>query len=217
MKKTDRRLVILAGLAVLMLLIGGVGIFLVQQSRSGSETYEFTGGFWEPPHAATDLALTDQNGQPFSLDDHRGKVILLYFGYTYCPDYCPTTLTDFMQVKEDLGEKAKDVEVVFVSVDPARDTPARLKEYLDFFDPSFIGLTGTQEQLKPIERDYVISVSKEPATPSSSGSSFYLVSHSTSLFAIDQQGNLRLTWPYGTTPADISADVTHLLDNPPTD
>ncbi|MGN6033130.1 MAG: SCO family protein [Thermomicrobiales bacterium] len=214
MKTTDRRLAIMAGIAALVLLAGGVGFYLFQQSRDTTRDYEFTGGSWEPPHQATDLALTDQNGQPFSLEDHRGKVILLYFGYTYCPDYCPTTLSDFMQVKQDLGERANDVEVVFVSVDPERDTTARLKEYLAFFDPAFIGLTGTEDQLKPIERDYGIQVAREAATPSASGDAFYLVSHSTSLFAIDQDGNLRLTWAYGTSPADIAADVTHLLDAP---
>ncbi|MGC4190307.1 MAG: SCO family protein [Thermomicrobiales bacterium] len=214
MEKNDRRLAILAGVAALVLLVGGVGIYLFQQSRSDAKAYEFKGGFWTPPHIATDLALTDQNGQPFSLEDHKGKVILLYFGYTYCPDYCPTTMSDFMQVKEQLGDRANDVEIVFVSVDPERDTPARIKEYLGFFDPSFIGLTGTEDQPAPIERDYAVSVSKDSATPISAGSSFYLVSHSTSLYAIDQSGNLRLTWAYGTSPADVTSDVTYLLDHP---
>lgn len=213
MQSNNRVLAIVAGIAVLVLLAGGIGIYLVQQRSSDGADYAFKGGFWEPPHAATDLALTDQNGQPFSLADHKGKVILLYFGYTYCPDFCPTTLSDFMQVQQDLGERAKDVEVVFVTVDPERDTSARLKEYLDFFNPAFIGLTGTEAQLKPIERDYAVTVAREAATPTASGS-FYLVSHSTSLYAIDQQGNLRLTWAYGTTPADITADVTYLLDHP---
>jgi len=215
MKPTDRRLAVVAGIAALALLVGGIGIYFVQQSRSTAGEYAFTGGSWDPPHPATDLALTDQNGQPFSLADHRGKVILLYFGYTYCPDYCPTTLADFQQVKQDLGERANEVEVVFVSIDPARDTPARLKEYLTFFDPAFIGLTGTDEQLTPILRDYYVTATKGDATPSPSGTPFYLVSHSTSLYAIDQAGNLRLTWKYGTSPADITADVTHLLDTPP--
>jgi protein SCO1/2 len=207
---TDRRFAVVAGVLAVVVLIAAVGIYLVVQSRE-KPAHEFTSGFYPPPHPATDLALTDQNGQPFTLADHRGKVILLYFGYTYCPDYCPTTLADFQQVRANLGEQASDVEVVFVSVDPGRDTPARMKEYLAFFDPTFIGVTGTEDQLRPIERDYFVQVSEDPATP---GSSSYLVSHSTSLYAIDQEGNLRLTWPYGTSTDDITTDVRYLLDHP---
>ena len=211
MNASRRTLAIVAGLAVLVLVAGGAAFAFALQGRGDADTYEFKGGYWKPPRPAADLALTDQHGQPFSLEDHRGKVILLYFGYTYCPDFCPTTLTDFLQVKQDLGDRADEVEVVFVSVDPARDTPERMGEFLDFFDPSFIGLTGSEDQLRPIERDYAIQVSVDPATP---GSSYYLVNHSTSLYAIDQAGNLRLTWSYGTSPADITADVTYLLDHP---
>lgn len=206
----DRRIAVVSGVLALVLLIAGAGVYLVVQSRE-KPAHEFTSGSYPVPNPATDLALTDQNGQPFTLADHRGKVILLYFGYTYCPDYCPTTLADFQQVRANLGEQASEVEVVFVSVDPARDTPARMKEYLAFFDPTFIGVTGTQEELKPIERDYFVQVSMDPATP---GSSSYLVSHSTSLYAIDQEGNLRLTWPYGTSTDDLTTDVRYLLNHP---
>ncbi len=111
-------------------------------------------------------------------------------------------------MKVELGDKAKQVDVVFVTVDPDRDTPERLKQYLEFYDPAFIGLSGTQDQLTPIERAYGVSATKDEATP---GSDYYSVGHSTSLYAIDQNGNLRLTWAYGTSPADITSDVKHLL------
>ncbi len=205
MTKDRQRALLFGGLTVVLVVIIAVGSWL---AFFRTEAYEFKYGFYSPPNPAAPLNLTDQNGKPFSLEDHKGKVILLYFGYTYCPDFCPATLNDFAKVKDQLGNKADQIEVVMVTVDPERDTPARLKEYLNFYDPSFIGLSGTQDQLKPIERAYGIQTSKEEATP---GSSNYLVSHSTSLYAIDQQGNLRLTWPYGTVPEDITSDIKHLL------
>lgn len=171
------------------------------------EAYAFKGGFYEPPNPAAELSLLDQNQQPFDLNEHRGKVILLYFGYTYCPTYCPTTLVEMQAVEDLMGEQAGDVEVVMVTVDPLRDTPARLKEYMEFFDPSFIGLSGTEEAISAIKVPYGAFAEKQ--APDASGA--YLVDHSTSLFAIDPDGNLRLTWPYGTSPEDISSDVRHLL------
>ncbi len=205
MTKDRRKAVIFGGVSVVLVAIVALGAWLAF-FRTGP--YEFKYGFYSPPNTAAPLDLTDQNGQPFSLENHRGRVVLLYFGYTYCPDYCPTTLADFQKVKDQLGDRADKVDVVMVTVDPDRDTPERLKEYLNFFDPSFIGLYGTQDQLAPIERAYAITAIKEEATP---GSSYYSVSHSTQLYAIDQEGNLRLTWPYGTSPDDITTDVEHLL------
>lgn len=171
------------------------------------ETYAFKGGFYEPPNPAGALDLVDQNNQAFSLEQHRGKVILLYFGYTYCPNYCPTTLVEMQSVENLLDDRAEDVEVVMVTVDPARDTPTRLKEYMEFFDPTFIGLSGTEESIEAAKVPY--GAFAEAQAPDASGA--YLVDHSTSLYAIDTEGNLRLTWAYGTSPEDISEDVQHLL------
>lgn len=206
MTKDRQKAVIFGGLSVVLIAAIAVGAWLA--FFHSADAYEFKGGFFEPPNPAAPLNLVDQNNQPFSLADHKGKVILLYFGYTYCPDFCPATLNDFAKVKDELGDKAKQVNVVFVTVDPDRDTPARLKQYLEFYDPAFIGLSGTQDQLTPIERAYGVSATKDEATP---GSAYYSVSHSTSLYAIDQNGNLRLTWAYGTSPDDITSDVKHLL------
>jgi protein SCO1/2 len=205
-KSRQKNIIFGAGTVVLVLIVA-LGAWL---AFFRSDSYAYKGGSWDPPHAASPLNLVDQNNKPFTLDQVKGKVTLLYFGYTYCPDFCPTTLTDFGKVKKELGTKASDVAVVFVTVDPDRDTPARMKQYLAFFDPTFIGLYGTQDQLTPIERDYGVAATKEAATP---GTDYYSVSHTTSLYAIDQQGNLRLTWPYGTTPEDITSDVKHLLSS----
>jgi protein SCO1/2 len=198
-------IVAVLGVAAIVILVGAIGGYLWPGFLK-SDPYAFHGGFWEPPQAAPELALTDQHGQPFSLEDHRGKVVLLYFGYTYCPDYCPTTLLETQQVRSLLGDKAADIEVVMVSVDPSRDTPERLAEYLAFFDPTYIGLTGTQQQIEATQRAWAITAI--PATPEASG---YLVSHSTELYAIDPEGNKRLSWPYGTSPEDIAEDIEHIL------
>ena len=158
---------------------------------------------------ATDLALTDQHEQPFSLADHRGKVVLVYFGYTACPDFCPTTMLDMIEVENILGADAERVDVVMVTVDPARDTPQRLAEYLEFYEPGFIGLGGDEKQTLRIAREYGVMANRQDATP---GAANYLVDHSTALFAIDPEGNLALTWAYGTEPAAIAEDIEHVLN-----
>ncbi|MGB3329642.1 MAG: SCO family protein [Thermomicrobiales bacterium] len=173
-----------------------------------SEPYEFTSGSFNPPNAAYPLDLIDQDGQPFSLQDFKGDVVLLYFGYTFCPSFCPTTMADMQQVKQELGADADRVAVVMVTVDPDRDTPERLKQWMAFFDPSFIGLSGTEEQLKLIKREYGVTAIK--ASPEA-GQDYYLVDHSTQLYGIDPDGNLRLSWPYGAAPDAIAEDVRHLL------
>lgn len=133
--------------------------------------------------------------------------MLLFFGYTNCPDVCPTTLSDFLAVWDRLGDRANEVAFVFVTVDPVRDTPARLAEYLDFFDPAFIGLTGTDSQIETVKQGYGVH-SRIQDLPSSLG---YLVDHTLGMFVIDPDGNDRLTYPYGTDPTLAAADVAHLL------
>jgi protein SCO1/2 len=171
------------------------------------EDYTYFGGTYDPPNQAKPINLTDQNGNPFSLDQMKGKVTLVYFGYTYCPDFCPTTLLDIQRVEEALGEEAADVEVVFVSVDPARDTEARLQEYMEFFGPDYYAVRGSEEQTRDIARDWnIMYAAKEPDE-----NGRYLVDHTTSLFAIDREGNLALTWAYGTEVENITDDIRHLL------
>jgi protein SCO1/2 len=192
-------------IAIVVLAAGGWFAFLREDS------YAFKGAelAGEP---AVDLALTDQQGEPFSLESQRGKVVVVYFGYTYCPDFCPTTMLDMMQVSDALGEDAGKFQLVMVSVDPARDTPERLDEYLEFYDPGFIGLTDTTgaDALRDIQRGYGVMSAQQDSPEGSDG---YLVDHSTSLFGIDPEGNLVLTWQYGAEPADIAADIEHLLND----
>ncbi len=174
------------------------------------ESYTFHGGVLDPIKAAPPLDLTDQHGQPFSLTTANEKVRLIYFGYTTCPDYCPTTLTAFLTVKEELGDEADRVEFILVTVDPERDTEDRLQEYLAFFDPAFIGLRGDQAQTDAALRGYGVFAQTSEQPGSATG---YLVDHSTLIYVLDEKGNLRLTYTYGTDPADITEDVRHLLDD----
>lgn len=198
--RLPRLLRVLAVALVVAISLGACGPF--------GDDYAFQGGEIPPPNPAPAIALTDQQGQPFDLAAQRGRAVLLFFGYTHCPDVCPTTLSDFITVKEQLGDRADDVAFVFVTVDPARDTSARLAEYLDFFDPSFIGLTGTDDQIARAKQGYgVFSQARE------SGSSLgYLVDHTTTTFLIDPDGNYRLVYDYGTDPAAIAEDISHLVD-----
>jgi protein SCO1/2 len=142
------------------------------------------------------------------MEEQTGKVVLLYFGYTTCPDACPTTLSDWMEVKRLLGDDADKVEFVMVTIDPARDTEAKLNEYMAFFDPAFIGLTGDQDTITSINMDYGIMAVREEYPESATG---YLMNHTTSFWVVDTEGKLRLTFAHGTDPEIVAEDVKHLL------
>jgi len=186
---------------ILILALAGCG-------RSGGESYSFQTGEVSPADPAPALNLTDQNGARFSMADQKGKVVLLYFGYTICPDVCPATLSDWTEVRKLLGDKADQVVFVMVTVDPERDTSATLKQYLNFFDPSFIGLTGTQGEISAAESDFGISAIRQDAPDSAAG---YLMNHTTSYWAIDTDGNKRLLIAHGTDPEIIAEDLRHLI------
>lgn len=154
-----------------------------------------------------DFSLTDHHGQPRRLADFRGKVVVLFFGYTQCPDVCPTTLSTLRQAMQLLGEDAKRVQVLFVTVDPARDTPALLAQYVPAFDPSFLGLYADEKSLAALAKDFKVFYAKQPgSTPGS-----YAMDHSTGNYAYDAQGKLRLLLRHGETPANIAADLKLLL------
>jgi protein SCO1/2 len=124
------------------------------------EAAQFKGGVLEPPHPAPDFALMAPDGSTFRLSRHRGDVVLLSFGYTFCPDVCPTTLAELAQVRARLGAAASRVRVVFITVDPDRDTSERLRAYTRAFDPTFVGLTGTAERLAEVRRGYGVVAEK---------------------------------------------------------
>lgn len=153
--------------------------------------------------------LTNDLDQPVTAAAYRGKVALLYFGYTHCPDVCPLTLAHLHQVLQKLGPAADGVQVLFVSVDPARDTPAVLRQYVAAFDPHIVGLTGTQDQIAAIAKRYRAYYEREtPKTPSAN----YAVSHSSAIYIFDRDGRARLLETPGDPQAAVVHDLRLLLD-----
>jgi protein SCO1 len=172
------------------------------------KNYQYKGSLIEPPVHAPDISLVNQNGEKWNLGEQKGKALVIFFGYTSCPDVCPTTLSIFRQIKLLLDEKNEFVNFVYITVDPERDTPEKLKNNLAAFDPSFIGLTGSNDDLEPVWKGYGVFREKV-ATESATG---YLMDHSAITYVIDKKGNLRLTYPFGVDARDISDDLTHLLN-----
>jgi protein SCO1 len=153
-----------------------------------------------------DFTLERADGGSFRLSDYRGKVVVLYFGYTQCPDVCPTTLLDLHRMMEALGEDAENVTVAFVTVDPANDTPEKMVDYLRYFDASFIGLVGSTEALQQAYDIFGINVLSPEETAGGYG-----VGHTTSAFVIDRGGRLRLTMHYDSRPDHMADDIRRLI------
>lgn len=162
----------------------------------------------EPFPPATDFALTQANGTQFRLSDQKGKVVLLFFGYTSCPDVCPTTLAEMKQVLDKLGETGKDVQVVFISVDPDRDTSEKMQTYVEHFNPAFIGLSGSLQELEPIWAEY--SIFREAVESDSAFGT--IINHTARVFLVDPQGNMRLTYAYQTPVEDVVHDIRLVLE-----
>jgi len=170
---------------------------------------EFYGTAYERTIQADDFTLTDQNGEPFRLSDHRGKLVMLFFGYAHCPDVCPVTLSTWMRVEQALGDQ-DDIEFVFLTVDPERDTPERLREHLANFSNEFYGLTGTPEEMEVVYEDYGIFRDKVPFSSSAVG---YVVDHSTVIIVLDRSGMMRLAFPFDAAADEIVHDVKRLLES----
>lgn len=155
-----------------------------------------------------DFRLVDHNGKTRTLADFKGKVVLLFFGYTHCPDVCPTTLAEAAAAMQELGPQADRVQVLFVTVDPARDTPALLARYVPSFHPTFLGLYGDEDQLGQTARDFKVFSQKAPGATAEG----YLIDHSAGTFVFDTQGRLRLYHGYGKGAASLVHDIRLLLD-----
>ena len=156
-----------------------------------------------------DFTLTDGDGKPFNLSDLKGKVVVLSFGYTNCPDVCPTELLTQNDVLKQLGDQAKDVKVAFVSVDPERDTPEVIGKYAKQFNPDFIGLTATGDQSLPVIKQQYRVVSAK--VNQGADSNTYLVDHTAGAYLVDKHGDVAVFEPYGSEPAAIAADIKTLL------
>ncbi|MCS7011769.1 MAG: SCO family protein [Anaerolineales bacterium] len=190
------------GLSILLILVLAIGLVLLTRQPT------YRGVLYDPPVAAPDFTLYTVGGREVHLSDFRGKIVLLFFGYTTCPDICPTTLAVLRQVYAGLGKAAEHVQVLYVTVDPERDNPDRVQEYVSFFQPAFLGLSGSLEALEPVWQAYGVTRIIEPAPASAAG---YFVTHSTRLYLIDQEGQLFLSYSYGTPPEDILHDLQELL------
>ena len=184
-------------------LLVGLGIFVGLLALSAvlylTSKPSFRGAVITPPWPAPEINLTDHNGGPFKMSDQHGRVVLLYFGYVNCPDECPLTMAHLKLALESLGDRATDVQVIMVSTDPVRDTPQALKDFMEHFNPSFLGLTGTPGELQKVWKDYGVTVEEGGET------------HSTFLYVIDPAENVRETYLPDPEPKDIAGDMDLLL------
>ncbi len=197
---SNRRMLWAGGFLLLLIVAGFVGWWNLPRQLHGLQL--------ESPRVADDFTLQTSTGEVMSLSDFRGKYVVLFFGYTFCPDVCPTTLNDLQQMVKTLGAaRAEDVQVIMVSVDPERDTPEQLATYLNYFDPSFIGMTGSVEEIQPIARQFGIFFERQPG----SSNTGYLVDHSAATTLIDPEGHVRMIWTYGIKGEDMAADLAYLM------
>jgi cytochrome oxidase Cu insertion factor (SCO1/SenC/PrrC family) len=162
------------------------------------------------PDFGGDFALTNQHGQPFQLTQLRGKVVLLFFGYTFCPDMCPMTMAHITDVMTRLGDARAEVAPVFVSLDPQRDTPATIEAYVTHFSPQLTGLTGTPADIARVAAQYHVSYNTV-ASDSPDHAKDYLINHTTAIFLIDRQGALRDYVAYNEPTERLVAAVRALL------
>ncbi len=187
------------GLALSML-VAGCGPSA--PSKSAFQGTDITGVDW-----GKDFNLIDHTGQRRSLVDFHGKAVAIFFGYTHCPDVCPTTLGEMAQTLKQLGKDADKVQVLFVTLDPARDTPALLAQYVPSFHPSFLGLTGTEDEVALVAKSFKVFYQKQ-ASASKMG---YTLDHSANTFLFDPQGRLRLMYGFGRGVAPMVHDIKQLL------
>jgi protein SCO1/2 len=187
-------------------LLTACGSGTTSQGNAGNagNTGNTVGTVMEPPKAiSAEKPFTDHTGRSVLLSDFRGKTVLLFFGYTNCPDVCPTTMADFTQVKTILGAQASQVVFIFITVDPARDTPEVLKRYVNVFDPAFIGLTADLETLTAVNKEFYGSFTP----PDAKG----LVTHGSRSYLLDSKGLWRVSFPLGTPAEDMARAVQKWL------
>jgi protein SCO1 len=156
---------------------------------------------------ATDFNLVDHNGQPRQLADYQGKIVALFFGFTHCPDICPTTMADLASAMQLMGNQSNKVQVLFVTVDPERDTQEVLAKFVPSFDHRFVGLTGTPAQIDETAKTFKIFYAKQQEA----GQSGYSFDHSAGVYVFDQQGKVRIYLKYGQKPVEIAHDLSRLL------
>lgn len=200
----DRKTLLVGVAAFLLIGIVAVGVFLFSEP----DTFRGT-TYAEPYPAAPEIELARAGGEDFRLSQMRGNVVAIFFGYTSCPDICPTTMAELKQALDRLGDQADQVQVLFVTVDPERDTPERVQEYVNHFNPKFIGLSGSEPELVKVWDDYGVFRQVVEGT-SAAG---YLVDHTARVTLVDQQGNMRVSFPFDTPVEDVVHDLSLLLES----
>lgn len=199
----DKKLLLVGLMSFLLIGAVAAGVYLFSEPASFRGTT-----YTEPYPVAPEIELTHADGSSFRLSDMRGKVVMVFFGYTSCPDVCPTTMAELNQALGEMGEDANRVQVLYVTVDPERDTPERVQEYVNHFNSDFIGLSGSETELAEVWNDYGVYRAIVEGT-SAAG---YLVDHTARVTVIDQQGNLRISFPFDTPVEDIVHDLQLLLE-----
>lgn len=197
------------GLLAVVLIVGALGFAAYQlyQHPGG-----MTGGTPTMPAVGGPFSLTDHNGGPVTEAAFKGKLMLVYFGYTYCPDVCPTALTEMGNAVEALGPAGDKVVPVFVTVDPARDTPEHLKEYLSFFHPRFVGLTGTSEQVAAAAKAYRVYYAKAKTDAAGASDALdYLMDHTSIVYLMGPEGALKAHFPHGAGADAMAKKIRELL------
>jgi protein SCO1/2 len=169
---------------------------------------QLKGALLTPSRPAADFALAAQDGTEFRLSRERGKVVALWFGYTFCPDVCPMTLAELVQARQRLDKGGQRFRIVFVTVDPERDTPARLREYANGFGGGFTALTGPADQLAQVRKAYGVVAEKRVVAGTSAT---YLIDHSAFVYVVDPAGQLRVMFPFGMSIDDMVHDIKLLL------
>lgn len=197
-------------LGIGFLLLGLFGGWLAIQLATGWSSLtppSYNGMVLQSPERMGDFTLTSHTGESVSLSDFRGQIVMLYFGYTYCPDVCPATLVELKNARNQLGKYADDVQIIMVSVDPQRDTPEVLANYLSYFDASVIGLTGTEEELIAAATPYGVFFEAHDGTIETG----YTIDHTAAVLTIDRDGYLRMMYPFGMTSDQMAEDLAYLV------
>ena len=199
----NKNWIFIAGIAL------GLVVILLVWGIPRLTPHTFTGTLLQSPSEAHNFTLYSSNGRQVSLEDYRGKLVMLYFGYTFCPDVCPASLAEASQALKILGDDAKDVQLIMISVDPERDSPSKTAEYVKFFHPDYIGVTGSAEEIAEVATLYGIFYQKNEGSEATD----YLVDHTATITVVDQKGHVKLVFAYGTEAEDIAADLKYLLEH----
>ena len=194
-------------LAVGAAAVAGTLVALVILTQLGGSKHEYVGTLFSNPEPAPGFSLVSDTEERASLDDFRGQVVLLYFGYTFCPDICPASLAELAAAVNLLGGDKDRVQVAMISVDPERDTPAVLADYVDHFDESFVGLTGSAEEIAAVAESYNVFYEAAEGTAATG----YLVDHWAGVVVIDREGRLVELFSYDTASEDIAEDIREWL------